>query len=99
MKIYDRIKILAKERNVSIAELERKLELSNGSISKWNTYMPNTEPLLKVANYFNVSVDELLGKETVEDTPTVLAIQRKARNLSEKDQEKLKLLIDAMFDD
>lgn len=60
MRIYDKVKDLAKARNISIAELERRLELSNGSISKWNSYMPNTEPLLKVANFFGVSTDELL---------------------------------------
>ena len=67
MGTYDIIKSLAKDRRVSIAEIERKLNLSNGSISKWNTSFPNSEPLQKVASYFDVSVDYLLGRESYED--------------------------------
>lgn len=97
MRIYDKVKDLAKSRNISIAELERRLELSNGSISKWNTYMPNTEPLLKVANFFGVSTDYLLGYDSSEvskQSQKSVAIQRKAEKLSDKQQDMLNELID-----
>lgn len=77
MGVYDLIKELAARKNISVAHLERTLELSNGSISKWNTSNPNSEPLLKVANYFGVSTDYLLGRtnnpKMVNEEPTLLA--------------------------
>lgn len=62
MSIYLRIKELANEHNMSISELERTLNLSNGSISKWSKSAPNSKYIIKIANYFNVSTDYLLGR-------------------------------------
>ena len=47
---------------MTVAQLERTLDLSNGSISKWAKSKPNSEPLEKVADYLNVSTDYLLGR-------------------------------------
>lgn len=65
MTTYQRIKKLASQRHLSIAELERTLKLSNGSISKWDKSMPNSKYLAIVADYFNVSTDYLLGRTDV----------------------------------
>ncbi|HIX01361.1 MAG TPA: helix-turn-helix domain-containing protein [Candidatus Ligilactobacillus excrementigallinarum] len=62
MNIYLKIKELANEHHISISELERTLNLSNGTISKWGKSMPNTKYLIPIANYFNVSTDYLLGR-------------------------------------
>lgn len=62
MNLRDRIKELANQRKVSVAELERALGFGNGSISKWNKQSPSTEKLKQVADYFQVSVDYLLGR-------------------------------------
>lgn len=45
----------------TIAELERKLDISNGTISKWDKAKPTTDPLTKIAKFFDVSTDYLLG--------------------------------------
>lgn len=63
MNTYEIIKNLAMSRKISIAELERTLDLSNGSISKWAKSSPNSEHLTKIADYFDVSVDYLLDRE------------------------------------
>lgn len=62
MNTYEIIKTLANGRKMTVAELERKLDLSNGSISKWAKSTPNSKYLEKVADYFDVSVDYLLGR-------------------------------------
>ena len=62
MTIYDRVKELAKSRNISIRELEKRLGFGNGTISKWID-SGSIEKVSKVANYFHVSIDYLLGKE------------------------------------
>lgn len=62
MNTYLIIKNLAEQEKLSVSELERKLNLSNGSISKWAKSKPNSKYLEKVADYFNVSTDYLLGR-------------------------------------
>lgn len=68
MNTYEIIKELVKQRFMTVAQLERTLDLSNGSISKWTKSKPNSEPLEKVADYLNVSTDYLLGRT---DNPAI----------------------------
>lgn len=49
-------------KKVTVAEVERKTGISNGQIRRWDTSSPKTENVQKVADYFNVSVDYLLGR-------------------------------------
>ncbi len=60
--LSNRIKDLATEKGLSIAELERKLDFSNGSIARWDKSNPSVDKVDKVAKYFNVSLDYLLCK-------------------------------------
>lgn len=69
MNTYEIIKELVKQRFMTVAQLERTLDLSNGSISKWAKSKPNSEPLEKVADYLNVSTDYLLGRT---DNPAIV---------------------------
>lgn len=62
MGILDKIKVLANEQALTLAELERKLDFSNGSLRKWDTSTPSSDKIEKVADYFNVSTDYLLGR-------------------------------------
>ncbi|TKI43442.1 helix-turn-helix domain-containing protein [Bacillus mycoides] len=62
MTVVDVIKRLCKEQKITIAELERRIQLSNGQIRKWENQTPGIDKIQKVADYFNVSVDYLLGR-------------------------------------
>ncbi|HAP3529724.1 helix-turn-helix domain-containing protein [Enterococcus faecalis] len=62
MNTYEIIKELTKRKKMSIRQLEITLGYSNGYFSKWKKVSPNSEGLQKVADYFNVSVDYLLGR-------------------------------------
>ena len=66
MDFYERLCELIKKRCLSQRKLEIILGFSNGSISKWKTYMPNAEKIQKIADYFNVSVEYLLTGEEKE---------------------------------
>lgn len=57
-----KIKDLAYEKDISLALLERTLNFSNGSIARWDKSSPSVDKVDKVAKYFNVSLDYLLGK-------------------------------------
>lgn len=59
--IYSRIRELASQHKISLAELERSLQFSNGIISTWKSSNPSIDKISKVANYFDVSTDYLLG--------------------------------------
>ena len=58
---YINIHRLCKENKIAIAKLEKEVGLSNSSISKWTNSVPSSTNLKKVADYFNVSADYLLG--------------------------------------
>ena len=64
----DRLKMLRKENNISQKQLSEILYVSQQAIGKWETdkATPNPEMLAKIANYFNVSVDYLLGNSSSE---------------------------------
>ena len=53
---------LASTHQLSLAELERKLDFSNGSLRQWDSSTPSGDKIEKVADYFNVSTDFLLGR-------------------------------------
>lgn len=58
--LYDKIKEIAKTKSLSIYRIERDLGFSNGSLRKWNNSTPSATSLKKVANYLNVTLDDLL---------------------------------------
>lgn len=62
MSLVERIKNLCNEKKITIAEVERKVGISNGQIRRWDTSSPKIENVEKVANYFDVSTDYLLGR-------------------------------------
>ncbi len=62
MTITERIKLLCDEKDTTFAAVERACDLSNGSIRRWEENKPAIDKLEKVADYFNVSVDYLLGR-------------------------------------
>ena len=61
------IRRLCNKKPVSIAKLERETGIGNGTISRWNTSSPSIENVQKVAEYFGVSVDDLLSRDIPQD--------------------------------
>lgn len=62
MTTYERIQKLSRERGLSVRELGRKLDIGETTIYKWKTQTPKLDVLEKVADYFDVSVDYLVGR-------------------------------------
>ncbi|MBC2274924.1 helix-turn-helix transcriptional regulator [Listeria welshimeri] len=62
MTVFDRVKKLADSQKISLKELALRLGMGENSIYRWKDKTPTTENLLKVADYFNVSLDFLLGR-------------------------------------
>jgi transcriptional regulator with XRE-family HTH domain len=54
---------LCKKNNVSIARLERETGIGNGTISRWGTSSPTLANVKAVADFFGVTVDDLMAEE------------------------------------
>ncbi|MEK5008822.1 helix-turn-helix transcriptional regulator [Bacillus sp. FSL K6-3312] len=76
MSLVRRIKGLCDEKKVTFAEVERQIGISNGQIRRWDNVSPKSETLQKVADYFDVSTDYLLGRTEV----------KRSFELTEKDE-------------
>ena len=61
--LKDRIKKLRKEKKLSQRELAKKINLSPSTIAMYETGQrkPDTDKLKQIADFFNVSIDYLLG--------------------------------------
>lgn len=62
MSTFDRVKKLADKQKISILELEMKLGFGKNSLYRWKNSAPASDKLQKVADYFGVSTDYLLGR-------------------------------------
>ena len=60
--IYENIVRLCQERHISIARLERECEFGNATVRGWAVSSPTLAKVQKVAEYFGVSVDDLIKK-------------------------------------
>lgn len=113
MSIFDIVKQLANEQKISISELERKLGMGRNSLYRWKTQTPSSDTLQKVADYFNVSIDYLLGRTSEkyinsqqnleDDEPEIRILQRAAQEMSPEQRKKAlrlwQVAFDELFDD
>lgn len=63
----DNLKEFRKEKNIGQVELAKALGVSKGIISLWENGLrePNMYSLIKLAKYFDVSIDELVGLDKI----------------------------------
>ena len=59
----DNIRRLCRLNDISVTTLERDLDMGNGTIGKWVKSSPRLDSVKKVADYFNVTVDQLVGEK------------------------------------
>lgn len=60
MFLVQNIKYLAKQRGITVAELERNLKFGISSISKWEKSSPSLAKVMEVSEYFNCTLDALV---------------------------------------
>ena len=94
---YETLLSLCKENNITPTGLALKIGCSNATAAKWKKgSIPNGTTLQKIANYFNVSVDFLLGKSTGEsqDQADNIPSNPYGLNLNPDQTEKLKEILE-----
>ena len=60
--ILRNIETLCRERGISIAALERELGFGNATVRGWASSEPGVGKVKRVAEFFGVTVDELLAE-------------------------------------
>ena len=70
MKIGQKIYELRTTRNMSQGDLADLLEVSRQSVSKWETdaAVPDLDKMIKLADVFEISLDELAGRQILRET-------------------------------
>ncbi len=95
MNLYDKILELCKERQVSVASVEKACGLSHGVLRRWNVQSPSADRLQKVAQYFGVTISYLLGDTTDRDGEYYIDPEVASMAQDLKDRPELKVLFDA----
>ena len=86
----DRLKELRTKRGITQFKFAKELNIATGTIGNWevNSRTPDCTMLIKIADYFDVSLDYLLGRE---DYFGNYYNRDKHTSLSEKDQHMIEL--------
>lgn len=97
MTVFERIKILAKNRSKTIRQVTLDLGYSeNYFYSLKSGKQPSAEKLQEIANYFNVSVDYLLGRtenpnpDNIEEDEIATFFRVNTEDLTESEKDQLR---------
>lgn len=104
--VYERIKRLCAKKGITIAKLESDLSFGNASIKKWEKMSsPSIDKVVKVATYFDVSIDYLMGRSDIEISMSelvgdedIISFQRARERMSPKDREKMMAMLKLGFE-
>lgn len=61
--ILNNIKALCLQKGISLRQLEHACGLSPRYVYKWDTATPGVDKVAAIADYFGISIDELIGRE------------------------------------
>ena len=64
MDILPKTLLLIEQNNINASKLSKEIGISSGLISQWKKGLqkPSLDVVVKIADYFNISVDYLLGR-------------------------------------
>ena len=93
--LANKLKALREKKGMSQAELARVLDVAQQTVASWEreNSSPNYDILLKIAAFFNVSTDELLGRDEPPKKSMVGGIIEMLAALSPQKQEQAKSYI------
>lgn len=91
MTVYLKIKeLINNTQKLSVSRLEKELGFGSGTIRRWQTNDPGLEKVIKVADYFNVSINELIPDNKLPNQNDFLyQIEHKLQTISETEKEHL----------
>ena len=88
----NRIRELRKRTGMTLDELAAQLEVARATLGFWEQgrYQPSNEMLLRLSEIFGVSVDYILGKDTVSDGDLKVALFGGDGNVTDEMWEEVK---------
>ncbi len=104
--IFTRIRDLCSENGITINKLETELGMSQYSIGRWkNSTCPTIDKISKIAKYFGVSIDYLVGVtdirtpiDTVMYDQDFVSLQRARERMSDRDKTRMMAMLKIGFD-
>lgn len=66
--LVNNIKKVCTENNMTVTTLEKRLGFSPSLISRWKNNIPSVDKIVDIADFFDVTIDSLLGREAQKDT-------------------------------
>ena len=96
--MYEFFAQLCKQHGVTPYKVSKETGVSQPTLSEWKkgTYTPKQDKLQKIADYFGVTLDYLMGKAHIdEQTPPKT---QKAPTLNKKDERDIKKKMEEMLD-
>ena len=89
--MYEIFERLLKEHNVTAYKVAKATGISTSTLSEWKNgnYKPKADKLQKIADYFNVTVDYLLGNEEI---PVALSRDNGYEGLTEEQIEMIEIM-------
>ncbi len=60
---YDIVQSIVTSKGITLKQLEEDLGLAKHHTNKWKKSLPSYKSLIKLADYLDVSIDTLLGRE------------------------------------
>ena len=101
MTFLERLTLLMEQKGVNKSTLCTQLKISQNSFVNWNNRgtLPSGETLIKLAEYFNVTTDYLLGIERDADLITIPknSLAALIANMSAENQALLMPLVDKLI--
>lgn len=99
-----RLKALREQKQLSKAEAARRLNIGNTTYANWEYGLrePNADTIVKLANFYGISTDYLLGNDQDEELSIEAAImsvkQYDGQPVSDQDRKTLIAIAKAYFD-
>lgn len=110
MSLYENVKDLANRKGMSLPDLAEKMGLVKTAIYKWKTQTPNIETIEKLAKYFDVSIEFLIGSDHVPEWTTNhnmieldlilknnISVGYGGRELTDAEKIRVKTILDTVF--
>jgi transcriptional regulator with XRE-family HTH domain len=84
----ERLKLLRKNKDLTQKELADQLAINRDALAKWETdrAFPDISILVEIAKFFNITADELLGRESDSFPVQIMTMLRQAEGLLSKEE-------------
>lgn len=90
MSLLERIRLRAREKDLTLAEIERILGFGNSTMRKWDQNSPSLDKIIKTANLLDVSISWLATGQSDSNDPAIQDLIKEFQKLDLQEQTKVK---------